>query len=160
MMRNKINSHIIGSDAEENVEQAFLSSNLGLQFTLGNSEYLPSDENLFSVISSFHNIEHFYYPQKFISCAHTCLKANGYLFLACPNPSSCAAFWEGPNWQGFVTKDYVSLKAPYEYRKMFERNGFELIIYCTTLFSSLSILKSINFLVPLVKSFYICVVVS
>lgn len=112
-------------------------------FVKGSAEELPYEDKKFNFITTFHNIEHLYHPEKFVSECGRVLKNNGYVILATPNPESFVSEKLGDNWGASPkqTPDHISLKSPKEWRTIFEDNGFTSIHEGTTFFSSLPIVK-------------------
>ncbi|QIR39571.1 class I SAM-dependent methyltransferase [Tolypothrix sp. PCC 7910] len=107
----------------------------------GSAEFFPFPDSSINCITSFHNIEHIYQPESFISESYRCLKKNGLLVLATPNPESLAARSLKEKWHSFQLVDHVSLKSPKEWRELFVSYGFSVISEGTTFFTGFPIVS-------------------
>lgn len=106
---------------------------------LGSAEAFPLEHASIDCITSFHNIEHLYNPESFISESYRCLKEGGILVLATPNPDGIAAKWLKEKWHSFQLEDHVSLKSPKEWRSIFISYGFSVVSEGTTFLTGLPI---------------------
>lgn len=124
------------------LEEASIRVKEGI-FNQGSAEVLPFEDDHFDFITSFHNIEHLYNPESFVSDCTRVLKINGYLLLATPNPKSISSKYLREKWGASIqnTPDHVSLKSPKEWKDLFETHGFQVICEGTTLLSSLPLLS-------------------
>ncbi|MFN7525240.1 MAG: class I SAM-dependent methyltransferase, partial [Aphanizomenon sp.] len=76
----------------------------------GSAEVFPFPDSSIDCVTSFHNIEHLYQPESFVSESYRCLKKGGILVLATPNPEGLAARLLKEKWHSFQLVDHVSLK--------------------------------------------------
>jgi ubiquinone/menaquinone biosynthesis C-methylase UbiE len=115
----------------------------GCNFIKGSAEELPFENKEFKFITTFHNIEHLYHPEKFVSECARVLDNDGYVILATPNPESYVSKKLGEQWGASPaqTHDHISLKSPKEWRSIFEDYSFTLTHEGTTFFSSLPIVR-------------------
>lgn len=113
------------------------------KFYQGSAEELPFESNKFDFVTSFHNIEHLYNPEAFITEARRVLCPNAYLLLATPNPESYVAKQLKEMWPASPTQrpDHISLKSEVEWRELFENNSFKVVDEGTTFFSSLPVVN-------------------
>jgi 2-polyprenyl-3-methyl-5-hydroxy-6-metoxy-1,4-benzoquinol methylase len=112
-----------------------------IKFIKASAEELPFDSNSIDIITSFHNVEHLYNPDNFISEAHRCLRVGGYLLLATPNKSGLPARILKHKWHAKKATDHVSLKTAETWRKLFESAKFDCVSHRTTVLSHLPLLK-------------------
>ncbi|MBW4642089.1 MAG: class I SAM-dependent methyltransferase [Goleter apudmare HA4340-LM2] len=103
------------------------------------AENFPFEDLSIDCITSFHNIEHLYHPERFVDQSYRCLKKGGVLLLATPNPDGIAAKLLKEKWHSFQLEDHVSLKSPKEWRSIFASYGFSLVSEGTTFFTGLPI---------------------
>lgn len=113
----------------------------GISVYESSAEDLPFTDASLDCITTFHNIEHLYKPENFISESYRCLKKDGILILATPNPDGIAAKLLKEKWHSFQLEDHVSLKSPNEWQKLFTSKGFFLITEGTTFFTGLPIVS-------------------
>jgi ubiquinone/menaquinone biosynthesis C-methylase UbiE len=113
-------------------------------FTEGSAEELPFADKSFKFVTTFHNIEHLYHPEKFVSECKRVLDDSGYVILATPNPASYVSKKLGEKWGASPTQtpDHISLKSPQEWRSLFEQHSFNVVSEGTTFFSSLPMIKN------------------
>lgn len=109
------------------------------------AELMPLDDLSINCITSFHNIEHLYSPDKFINECYRILKKDGILVLATPNLSGLPARVLKESWHAKSAPDHVSLKTPAEWNNMFKDSGFELITAKTTFLSYIPVLRKTPF---------------
>jgi ubiquinone/menaquinone biosynthesis C-methylase UbiE len=108
----------------------------------GSAEIFPFPDSSIDCVTSFHNIEHLYQPESFVSESYRCLKKGGILVLATPNPEGLAARLLKEKWHSFQLVDHVSLKSPEKWRELFVSYGFSVISEGTTFFTGFPIVSN------------------
>ncbi len=108
----------------------------------GSAEVFPFPDLSIDCVTSFHNIEHLYQPESFVSESYRCLKKGGILVLATPNPEGLAARLLKEKWHSFQLVDHVSLKSPEKWCELFVSYGFSVISEGTTFFTGFPIVSN------------------
>ena len=71
-------------------------------------------------------VEHLHSPNEFFLNAKRVLRDKGLLFVSTPNPGSVGARTKGRDWAGHKDPTHIGVRAPQEWRKMLEANGFTI----------------------------------
>lgn len=105
---------------------------------------LPFQSGFFDVVGSLQVIEHLERPEVFLKEVNRVLKMNGVFLIATPNPKGLPARILGRKWQG-IRYDHISLKAPIEWKYLFQQSGFSILKDGTTGLTGFKILQIFPF---------------